>query len=195
MINICITIALVALSSFLWRVRGGLSFKGKKAPANKVWYAVFVAICSSYYFNWSVNEFVKSLIYAYSAYQLFGFGKYLGALCNAVLNKDEKECELIDDLIDPCKIKIGGKVYNLNDYPTIYGFCGTTLTGLIISFVMFAPFGSLIAIFSGLGMGACYGLATLFCHIFKKADGKNAWNLGEWIFGAYLGYIISLIIL
>ena len=32
------------ISAFLWRVRGGLEIKGKKFPANKIWFALFIGL-------------------------------------------------------------------------------------------------------------------------------------------------------
>ena len=39
--QIVFSILIVAISSFLWRVRGGLDiWKGDNVPMNKIWYAV-----------------------------------------------------------------------------------------------------------------------------------------------------------
>ena len=50
--QIVFSILIVAISSFLWRVRGGLDiWKGDNVPMNKIWYAVAFAVYAGFYFN------------------------------------------------------------------------------------------------------------------------------------------------
>lgn len=169
------------LSSFLWRVRGGLRILGKKIPLNKIWYAIFFA----YLFCEDWKTFLVYFIACYTSYQLYGWGRYIGALCSGGKVSEEKECELIDDLLDNCRITWKGKVYKLIDYPRLYGFLGTSLTGLIITFLWGLALNNLGLMQAGIGMGVCYWLGTLLEKIYPL--GKSGWNWGEWIFGAYMG--------
>lgn len=181
----------ILISSFLWRVRGGLRIKGKKLPANKIWYAIFIGVFS-YLKGLGLEISVNATVSTFVSYQLYGWGKYISALVAGVLNKEEKECELIDNLLDPCKITWKGKVYYLNDYPKLYGFCGTTITGLMITYLMGLGMGDFWFGFVGAGMGVCYWLGSLLEKIYPL--GKYGWNWGEWIFGAYLGYWLGVLI-
>lgn len=125
---------------------------------------------------------IIGIIAAYTSYQLYGWGKYVGAVTGGNLNKEEKECELIDDLLN-CE--------TLYTRPRLYGFLGTSLTGLIITFIIGLAFGELLFMVSGIGMGFCYWLGHIVCD-YVKDDGKSGWSWGEWIFGAYLGLFICL---
>lgn len=174
----------ILLSSFLWRVRGGLRIKDKKIPINKVWYSLFFA--SLFFYN--IETFIIYMGTCYLSYQLYGWGKYLGALLGGKLNKEEEECELIDDLLDNCKLTLKNKSYKLVDYPKLYGFCGSCLTGFIITFLWGVALNDLKIMFVGLGMGCCYWLGSKIEKIYSL--GKSGWNWGEWIFGAYLGYFL-----
>lgn len=173
------------ISSFLWRVRGGLRIKDKKIPFNKIWFALFIGVYC-YLKGKGLEISANATISTYVSYQLYGWGKYIGALVSCSLNKDEKECELIDDLLDHCKITWKGNVYYLNDYPKLYGFCGTTITGLMITYLMGLGMGDFWYGFVGFGMGVCYLLGSLLEKIYPL--GKSGWNWGEWIFGAWLGF-------
>ena len=134
--QIVFSILIVAISSFLWRVRGGIDiWKGGNVPMNKIWYAVGFAIYAGFYFGFSVQNILIAFIACYTSYQLYGWGKYIGALTSGNLDKQEKECELIDDLLDNCHVTFKGKVVYLWDYPKLYGFLGTCLTGFIITFL------------------------------------------------------------
>lgn len=183
-----VALVIVLLSALLWRVRGGLRINGKKLPANKIWYSVFFAIYSCIYFSPDMQIFAMAFIDCYTSYQLYGWGPYLGGLLNGTsFNRDvDAECELIDDLLYPCRITIKGKTYWLKDYGHLFGFCGTSLTGLIITFLWGLFLNDFWVMVSGLGMGVCYAIGGLI-----NNEGKNGWNIGEWIFGGYLGAILA----
>jgi hypothetical protein len=201
------SLLIILLSSFLWRVRGGLRINDKKLPLNKVWYAVFFAIYGCLYFGWGVELFLIGFIASYASWQLYGWGPYLGGLLKGTsFNRDvDAECELIDDLLYPCRITFGEKsakwfnillgwtglhaepkTYWLKDYGHLFGFCGTSLTGLIITFLWGLFLNDFWVMVSGLGMGVCYAIGGLI-----NNEGKNGWNIGEWIFGGYLGAILA----
>lgn len=177
----------VVLSSLLWRVRGGLRICGKKLPVNKIWYAIFIGVLC-YVNGLGLEMSINSGIATFVAYQLYGWGRYIGALVGGILDKESKECELIDSLLDPCKITWKGKVYYLNDYPRLFGFCGTTITGLMLTYLMGIAMGDFWFGFVGIGMGVCYWLGSLLEKLYPL--GKCGWNWGEWIFGAYLGFFL-----
>ena len=188
--QIVFSILIVALSSFLWRVRGGIDiWKGGNVPFNKIWYAVGFAIYAGFYFGFLAENLIIAFIACYTSYQLYGWGKYIGALTSGNLDKQEKECELIDDLLDNCHVTFKGKVVYLWDYPKLYGFLGTCLTGFIITFLWGLFVIDFVVIFCGLGMGLCYYLGAFLSRY--KDDGKFGWNWGEWIFGAYIGAIFA----
>ena len=47
--DILVTFILMVLSSFLWRIRGGLDiWNGENVPFNKIWFAVFFAVYSGF---------------------------------------------------------------------------------------------------------------------------------------------------
>lgn len=188
--QIVFSILIIAISSFLWRVRGGLDiWKGENVPLNKIWYAVAFAVYVGFCFGFLIENLFIAFAACYISYQLYGWGKYIGALISGNLNKQEKECELIDDMLDNCHITFKSKVVYLWEYPKLYGFFGMCLTGFIITFLWGLFLVDLTVILSGLGMGLCYYLGSLLCKL--KDDGKSGWNWGEWIFGAYLGVLLA----
>lgn len=171
----------VLISSFLWRVRGGLRIKDKKIPLNKVWFALFIGVYC-YLKGKGLEISVNTTIATYVSYQLYGWGRYIGALCTGGKVSEEKECEIIDSLLDDLHVK---DKY-LIDYPKLYGFCGTTITGLMITYLMGLGMVDFWYGFVGAGMGICYWLGSKLEKIY--ALGKSGWNWGEWIFGAWLGF-------
>lgn len=191
--QIVFSILIVALSSFLWRVRGGLDiWKGGNVPANKIWYAVGFAIYAGFCFEFSLDNLIIAFIACYTSYQLYGWGLYIGTLVgdgHVIAPEKDRECELIDDLIFSLYITLKGQKYYLYEYPKLFGFVGTCLTGLIISFLWGLFLGDLAVMLSGLAMGLCYWLGDLFDKL--VSDKKSGWNWGEWIFGAYMGVILA----
>lgn len=185
------SILIIALSSLLWRIRGGL-WK-EYIPANKIWYALAFGIYGCIYFGWMLENFLVAFIACYTSYQLYGWGVYIGRLLTGYeLNPDtDRECELIDDLLYPLHITIKGNKYYLYQYPKLFGFLGTALTGLIITFLWGLFFGSIGIMLSGLGMGICYWLGGLTEKIY--ALGKSGWNWGEVFAGAYFGVVLALL--
>lgn len=190
------SLILIVLSSFLWRVRGGLRIFNKKIPLNKIWYSVFFAVFCCFYFLPNVEIFILGFITCYASYQLYGWGLYIGRLLvGGELKPNLKqytECELIDDLLYSLHITIKGNKYELYKFPKLFGFIGTSLTGLIIAFLWGILLNNILFIVSGLAMGVCYWLGGKLEKI--KPLGKNGWNWGEWIFGAYLGAMLTIIL-
>lgn len=183
---------IVILSSFLWRVRGGLRFWGHKAPLNKIWYAVAFACYGCLYFGWLFENWLIGFICCYVSYQAYGWGLYIGSLLNGGELRPNliqyRECDLIDDLLYSLHITIKGTKYYLYQFPKLFGFCGTTLTGLIITFLWGLYLGNIGIMLSGLAMGICYWLGGQLEKLYSL--GKTGWKWGEWISGAYLGAVL-----
>ena len=186
---------IVALSAFLWRVRGGLRFCGHKAPLNKIWYAVAFACYGCFFFSWSVDNWLLGFIACYASYQLYGWGLYIGRLVvgGEIDPEKDRECELIDDLLFPLHITMKGSKYYLYQYPRLFGFVGTSLTGLIITFIWGLYFGSIGIMISGLGMGLCYYLGYLFNKVIPEK--KAGWGYGEYIAGMWFGLMLAISLL
>lgn len=182
---------IAVLSSFLWRVRGGLRFAGEKLPANKIWYALFFACLGCINFSWNIENGIIGFIACYASYQLYGWGIYIGRLLSGgeLDPEKDKECELIDDLLYPLHITLKGQKYYLYQYPRAFGFCGTCLTGLIITFLWGLFLGDLIVIVSGLLMGPCYWLGGKAEKLYPL--GKAGWNWGEIFAGIWFGSILA----
>lgn len=187
------SVLIIVLSALLWRIRGGL-WKDK-IPANKIWYAVAFAFYGCLYFGWSFENWLVGFLACYVSYQAYGWGLYIGCLLlggKIDPNKD-KECELIDDLLYSIKFKFKGKTIYLYEYPRLFGFCGTTLTGLIITFLWGLFTGSLVIMLSGLSMGVCYWIGGKLEKLY--ALGKCGWNWGEIIWGAVEGAVLAYALL
>ena len=185
-----VVISFIVISALLWRIRGGLW--EEYILENKIWYALAFGLCGYSRFG-NIQSAVIGFICCYASYQLYGWGLYIGRLLEGgKLNPNlvqYRECELIDDLLYSCRVRYKGKNVWLYEYPKLFGFCGVTLTGLIITFLWGLYFGSLPLMLSGLGMGVCYWLGGLLEKL--KALGKSGWNWGEWLFGAYLGGVLA----
>ena len=187
------SILIVVLSSFLWRVRGGL-WKDY-IPANKIWYAVAFAVYGCFYFGWSFENWTVGFADSYVSYQAYGWGLYIGCLllgC-AIDPEKDRENELIDDLLYSIRFSFKGKTVWLYEYPKLFGFLGTSLTGLIITFLWGLYTGSLVIMLSGLSMGICYWIGGQLEKLY--ALGKSGWNWGEIIWGAVEGAVLAYALL
>lgn len=191
--DILVTFILMVLSSFLWRIRGGLDiWNEENVPFNKIWFAVFFAVYSGFYYGWGIEEQVVAFVACYTSYQLYGWGLYIGTLVGEGFTlhpESDKECELIDDILYPLHVSFHGMKIYLYQYPRCFGFVGTSLTGVIITFILglyLINFGVMI---SGIAMGICYFIGEMLDRIVP--DNKSGWNWGEWIFGAYLGGVFA----
>ena len=203
------SILIVALSSLLWRIRGGLW--QDKIPENKIWYGLAFAIYGCFYFSFGFENALVGFLAAYVSYQLYGWGLYVGRLISGgELNpnlKQYRECELIDDILYSMKIsfsenaascfnkwlgwliKVEPKTYYLYKRPRVFGFLGTTLSGLIVTFLWGLFLGNVVVMVSGLAMGVCYWLGYLLNKLWPER--KGGWGYGEYIFGAYLGAVLA----
>lgn len=172
-----------ALSALFWRIRGGLW----GLPTNKIWFALFVSFVACIKQKWQVEFFANVAVATFVAHQLNSWGVYIGRLLQGGTVDPEKDREnpIVDELILPLHITIKGQKFYLYQFPKWYGFAGTTITGLMITYLMGLALGSFWFGFAGAGMGLCYWLGSIIDRL--KPDGKGGWNWGEWIFGFYLG--------
>lgn len=179
---------IAGLGSLLWRIRGGL-WK-EKIPANKIYFALYVAIVVCLKQGWELERFANVAIATFVAHQLCSWGVYIGRLVagGAIDPEKDKENPLIDEIILPLHITIKGQKYFLYEFPRWYGFAGTTITGLMITYLMGLAIGSFWFGFAGALMGVCYWLGSLLEKVYEL--GKSGWNWGEFIFGAWLGFIL-----
>ena len=188
-----ISLVIGILSAFLWRVRGGLRFGGNKVPKCKIWYAVTFGVYGCLCFKCDFENWLIGFLACYVSYKAFGWGVYIGRLLVGGELKPNlaqyRECELIDDLLYSLHITIKGNAYYLYQFPKLFGFIGTSLTGLIITFLWGLYFQSIGVMASGLAMGVCYWLGGKLEKFY--ALGKNGWNWGEWVFGFYLGLVLA----
>lgn len=132
------TFLIVAAAAVLWRIRGGL-FK-EYVPANKVWFAVFFGAVAWFFRVGTAEYALCAALACYAGYQVFGWGLYIGRLLGGGELKPNlsqyRECELIDDLLYSAHITFKGKSVYLYQYPRLFGFCGTCLSGLILTFLI-----------------------------------------------------------
>ena len=187
-----ISLLIVVVSALLWRIRGGLRFWGHKAPLNKIWYAVFIGVLC-FLKNKGIEISVNATISTYVAYQLNSWGLYIGRLCLGGEIGDERENPLIDEIIFPLHITIKGKTYYLCQFPHLFGFVGTTMTGAMVTYLMGLGMADFWFGFTGLGMGLCYLLGHLVSKYIYD-DGKGGWKWSEWIFGTYMGAVLAWVL-
>ena len=179
------------LSSLLWRVRGGLRVFGHKIPLCKEWFAVFFGGAYCYLTGLDWNIFIIMSLATFVSYQAFGWGEYIGCLLTGTAPTERSDCSLVDDIVDTLKISYKGKVYKLTDYPRLFGWVGTTLRGLIMTFIIGLPMLDIPFMLCGLVMGTVYGIGGLIDHYIVK-DGKFGWCWAEWLFGLYLGICLVI---
>lgn len=184
---------IVILSALLWRIRGGL-WKNV-IPANKIWFAVAFAFYGCFYFGFSFENWIVGFLACYVSYQAYGWGLYIGKLLiGGKLNPEtDRENELIDDLLYGTKFTIKGKTIYLYEYPKLFGFLGTSLTGLIITFLWGLYTGNILIMLSGLSMGVCYWIGGQLEKLY--ALGKGGWNWGEIIWSAVEGAVLAYALL
>lgn len=189
------TALIVILFALFNRIRGGLRLpNGKKLPLNKQWINLLFAFYGCLYFSWTVENFIVGYLACWVSFSAFGWGLYVGRLLNGgELNPNlvqYRECELIDDLLYPMHITLKGQKYYLYQHPRLFGFCGTTLTGLIITFLWGLYLGNLVIMVSGLGMGAVYWIGGQIEKIYPL--GKSGWNWGEVFAGIWFGFVLAI---
>lgn len=195
------------LDSFLWRVRGGLKFKGKKLPLNKIWFALVFAAEFCYATGWDWNTYIICLFAVYTSYQEYGWGEYIGCLLTGTAPTERSDCPLVDDIVDTIRVTINARDikiwkwtihipqvnWKLSDNPKLFGWVGLSLRGLLMTFMIGLAFRSIPFMLCGLGMGTVYWIGGLIDH-YIKPDGKFGWCWAEWLYGFYLGICRCLLI-
>ena len=197
-------ILICLLSSFLWRVRGGLTFWGHKVPLNKIWFALFFSAAWCYLVQGNFNDWTVAAIATFTSYQEYGWGEYIGCLLTGAKPTDRSDCPLIDDIIDTMRISIKARDitiwkwtihipeinWKLTDHPVLFGWVGLSLRGLLMTFMIGLAFRNIPFMLSGLAMGTVYKLGGLVNKI--KDDGKCGWKWAEWLWGFYMGAALCI---
>lgn len=188
---ICMFLIFVSGGAFLNRVRGGLRIPktNKRFPFCKIWQPIVYGFVMGYMLYKSeldigVSYYMFGIFNGLSMYlgqQICGWGDYIGEATTGK-RTDRKENELIDNIIK-----------NI-DSPRVYGYCGLALRGLLWTVLLGYPLYNIPLMLSGLLMPICYLIADLIKQSNDTDQGKNSWNLGEWIFGGYLWGVIYLCI-
>lgn len=181
-----------------FRIRGGLGERqGHKLPANKLWFGALFACCVCAMQGWSFNLWLLNFISCYVAVMFAGWGEYVGcALGIAKPQENRSDFAQADEFLDAFEIQERDlKIwkwsfhiphFKLTDYPILFGVLGLTLRGLFISFLMGLSIDSIPYMLAGSAMGIIYWFSGW---LFRKGlnDGKSGWNIGEWLFGFWLG--------
>lgn len=194
------------IDSFLWRVRGGLRmYKDHKYPLNKLWFAVAFGIEAGILKGWDWSLVITTMIATLVSYQVYGWGEYIGCLlCGSKPYPERSDCDLVDSIVDSLRITVNARDikiwkytlhipqinWKLSDHPVAWGWLGLSLRGLILSFIIGLALNSIPFMFCGLGMGTVYWLGGQLNKFID--DGKCGWKHSEWLFGAYLGFMLCL---
>lgn len=178
----------IFLGAFLNRVRGGLKFKDKKLPLNKLWFPVYLGALIAGITCGGFKGFITGFIACYVGQQVCGWGKAAGAATTGILlNPDEKECEMIDDLLDNLKITLKDHtVYVKDSYPELWGMLWLALRGVLWTFLIGLTIQSVNYMLCGAMMGVIYFTTGYICREFFNKTDKTAWNISEWLFGGWM---------
>ncbi len=176
----CLTsFLIIAASGLLWRIRGGL-WKDY-IPCNKIWYALYFAGLAYWLRVGTLEYALCAFLACYTGYQAFGWGLYIGRLLSGGELKPNlaqyRECELIDDLLYSAKVTFKGNTIYLYQYPRLFGFCGTCLSGLIVTFLMGLSVGSVGLMLSGITMGIFFLIGNQLEKLYEL--GKSGWNWAD----------------
>jgi hypothetical protein len=186
------------LCAFGFRVRGGLfERQWRRLPLNKWWFAAIFALCACWIKGWDWNYFGVVFIAARLSTQLAGWGEFVGCAIGAAKPQPERSDfaeadEFVDNFeIQERDIKILKWTFHiphfkLTDYPQLFGVVGLTFRGVYLSFIIGLALQSMPYMVWGLPMGVIYWFAGW---LYRKGldDGKSGWNIGEWLYGPYLG--------
>ena len=192
---------LVALG---FRIRGGLfERQWKRLPLNKWWFATIFALCACWLKGWDWNYFLVVFIAARLSTQLAGWGEYVGCVLGmAQPQPDREDLPKVDHILDNMKwdahdVKVWKwtihiPAFNLLDHGVLFGWLGLTVRGLYMTFIIGLALQSIPFMLCGLAMGSIYWFAGWLYRLGLN-DGKFGWNIGEWIYGFYLGVILCLV--
>ena len=192
-------ILIIILSAFGFRVRGGLfERQWRRLPLNKWWFAGLFAPCACWVKNlWTWNYFAVVFVATRLATQLAGWGEGVGcALGVAKPDLNRIDMYEADDFCNTFEIQerdikiwkwnIHIPHFKLIDHPQLWGVTYLTIRGAYLSFIIGLAIHSLPFMVWGSAMGVIYWFAGW---LYRKGlnDGKSGWNIGEWLYGAYLG--------
>ena len=193
------SILIIILSSFGFRVRGGLfERQWRRLPLNKYWFAAIFAACACWLMGfWNWNYYLVVFIAARLSTQLAGWGEGVGCAIGAskpqadridMYEADEfcNNFEIQERDIKIWKWNIHIPHFKLIDHPQLWGVTYLTIRGVYLSFIIGLALQSVPYMLWGASMGVIYWFAGW---LYRKGlnDGKSGWNIGEWLFGAYLG--------
>ncbi|MBP5698683.1 MAG: hypothetical protein J6W96_04070 [Alphaproteobacteria bacterium] len=198
------TFIISLLNAFGFRVRGGLGERwGFKFPLNKWWFAVIFSLCTAYLQGWDQNYQLVLMIATRISTQIAGWGEYVGCVLGiAQPQSDREDLPKVDHILDNMKWEahdvkvwkwtIHVPAFNLLDHGVLFGWLGLTIRGLYMTFIIGLALRSIPFMLCGLAMGSIYWFAGW---LYRKGlnDGKGGWNIGEWLYGFYLGLMLCLI--
>lgn len=186
------------LSALGFRIRGGLGERwGWKFPLNKYWFAAIFALCACWLKGWDWNYFLVVFIATRLSTQLAGWGEGNGCALGVskpdpnridMYEADEfcNNFEIQERDIKIWKWNIHIPHFKLIDHPQLWGVTYLTIRGVYLSFIIGLALNSMPFMVWGTAMGVIYWFAGW---LYRKGlnDGKSGWNIGEWLFGFYLG--------
>lgn len=186
------------LNSLGFRVRGGLfERQWRRLPLNKWWFAAIFAACACWLKGFDWNYYLVVFIAARLSTQLAGWGEGVG--CALGISKPQADridmyeadefCntfEIQERDIKIWKWNIHIPHFKLIDHPQLWGVTYLTIRGVYLSFIIGLALQSVPFMVWGAAMGVIYWFAGW---LYRKGlnDGKSGWNIGEWIYGFYLG--------
>lgn len=192
------------LCSFGFRVRGGLfERQWRKLPLNKYWFAAIFAACACWLNGlWELHYYLILFIAARLSTQLAGWGEFVGCAIGAAGPQPERsDFAEADEFVDNFEIMerdikiwkwtIHIPHFKLTDYPQLFGVVGLTLRGIYMSFIIGLALHSVWFMLCGALMGITYWFAG-WLYRCGLNDGKNGWNIGEWLYGFELGLCLLL---
>lgn len=191
------------LCSLGFRIRGGLGERwGWKFPLNKWWFAAIFSCCYCYLTGWDWNRFAVMVIASRISTQIAGWGEYVGCVLGLAQPQPERQdLPKVDHILDNMqweahdvkvwKWTIHVPAFNLLDHGVLFGWLGLTIRGLYMTFIIGLALQSIPFMLCGLAMGSIYWFAGWLYRLGLN-DGKGGWNIGEWLYGFYLGLMLCL---
>ena len=202
--NLIVTGLISLLDALGFRIRGGLGERwGWKFPLNKFWFAAIFSACDAYLHGWDLNRFAVVFIATRISTQIAGWGEYVGCVLGMAKPQPEREdLPKVDHILDNMKwdahdVKVWKwtihiPAFNLLDHGMLFGWLGLTIRGLYMTFIIGLALRSIPFMLCGLAMGTIYWIAGwLYRH--GVDDKKCGWNVGEWLYGFYLGLMQVLL--
>lgn len=172
------------IGGLMFRIRGGFNipFTNKNFPLHKMYFAFYFACLSCIANGWSWKYWLVIFIATRMSTQIAGWGEAVGcALGCAKPNPNRNDYLDFDEFCD--NFHIGD--WKLIEHPQLYGVVWLTLRGILLTFLIGLALNNLWYMIWGMPMGLIYWFAGWLYRI-GLDDGKNGWNIAEWIYGIYL---------